>query len=183
MINNIIDSIRECQIQSGVGYSFSRNSGGTTLSIKTQTKQPSQNVAVCPFTPTAVAVTGGFDVSFSIGTVNQVLPSNIFDNPTVAGVTTSGRTYFYIKCNTDGKMITGAVIEYDTSVRTEPETTVDVAPPEFNILIATMSTYGEIESTIPCSNISAKIYPTIQEDNDTFVAGGRNYKQYYNWYM
>ena len=35
MINNIIDSIRECQIQSGVGYSFSRNSGGTTLSIKT----------------------------------------------------------------------------------------------------------------------------------------------------
>jgi len=181
LLNNIIDSIRECQIQSGVGYSFSRTAGGTTLSISTNKPQPPAEAQVCPFTPTAVATEGTFNISFSAGTVNQLIPSNMFDNPVISGVTTSARTYFYVKCTTDGKVVTSAVIEEDTTPRTPVENTPDVAPSEFNILIATMSTYGIIESTIPCQNLSAKVYPNIQEDKPDFAAGERNFIQYYNW--
>ena len=177
MMNNIIDSIRECQLQSVVGGIFKRGVGGTTITLKAGQQQGEQ--ALCPFTPTATAVTSGYQVSFSAGTVNGLLPSNMFSPLT--GVTTSARNYFYIKCTSDGKSLSTAILEKDTSIRTPPASTIDVAPTTLNILIATMATSGQISSTIPCSNVSAKIIPTIQEDNSSFVVGERNFKQYYNW--
>ena len=180
LLNNIIDSIRECQIQPGTGYSFSRTAGGTVLSIAQaqKAKAPAAGT-ICPFTPTAEAVTGGFDVSFSIGTVNGILPTNIFDK--IEGVTTSARTYFYVNCDTDGKLVTECRIEDDTQIRTPQEVTPDAAPDVLDILIATMSTAGVISKTIPCSNISIRILTNIQEDNVAYVAGERNFTQYYNW--
>ena len=176
MMNNIIDSIRECQVQSVVGGIFRRGIGGTTITIK----QPRpQDGGTCPFTPTATVATSGYDVSFSAGTVNGLLPSNMFSPLT--GVTTSARNYFYVKCTSDGKSLSTAIIEKDTSIRTPPASTIDTAPTTLDILIATMATSGEIVSAIPCGNVSAKIVPTIQEDNSSFVVGERNFKQYYNW--
>ena len=178
MINNIIDSIRECQVQSVVGGIFKRGVGGTTITVKAGRQQGGEST-ICPFTPTATAVTGGFDVSFSIGTVNGFLPSNMFAK--ITGVTTSARTYFYINALSDGKAITSATIEKDTSLRTPLPPLKDVAPAEVNILIATMATSGAVESTIACSNINARIVPSIQEDNVSYVTGERNLSQYYNW--
>ena len=177
MMNNIIDSIRECQVQSVVGGIFKRGVGGTTITVKAGRQQGEQ--ALCPFDPTATAVTSGYEVSFSAGTVNGLLPSNMFSPLT--GVTTSGRNYFYIKCTSDGKSLSTAIIEKDTAIRTPPASTIDSAPTTLNILIATMATSGEIIKTIPCQNPSASIVPTIQEDNSSFVVGERNFKQYYNW--
>jgi hypothetical protein len=177
MMNNIIDSIRECQLQSIVGGVFKRGVGGTTITVKAGRQQEEQ--VVCPFTPTATAVSGGYEVTFSTGTVNGLLPTNMFDKLT--GVTTSARTYFYINCNTDGKMITSCVIEKSQTIRVPQLDVPDVAPSELNILISTMSTAGIIETTIPCANISAKIYPTIQTDKEEFSAGQRNFIQFYNW--
>ena len=177
MINNIIDSIRECQLQSVVGGVFKRGVGGTTITVKAGRQQG--EATICPFTATAQAVSGGFTVSFSLGTVNGILPSNIFSKLT--GVTTAQRNYFYIKCTSDGKAITAAEIEKDTTLRTPPEPLIDVAPTEVSILIATMATSGFIESTIPCANLNARIIPSIQEDNELYVVGERNVSQYYNW--
>ena len=177
LINNIIDSVRECQLQSVVGGFFRRGPGGTTITVP-----PSRGGAsaqVCPFTATATAVTGGFDVSFSIGTVNGFLPSNMFAK--ITGVTTSARTYFYIKAASDGKAITSAIIEKDTTLRTPLPPLKDVAPAEINILIATMATSGLVQSTISCANLSARIVPSIQEDNVSYITGQRNLSQYYNW--
>lgn len=181
MINSIIDSIRECQLQSGVGYSFNRGAGGTTLTIK----QPRSAVAVatstaCAFDVTYTLVTASlYDVSFEVGLINGILPINIFD--VMTNVTTSNRTYYYLNCQTDGKLITECEIQRSTEIRTPSASTVDVAPDEFDIMIATVSTYGLIEKTIPCGNVIARISLNIQEDNTEFVVGERNYKQYYNW--
>jgi len=177
ILNNIIDGIRECQVQSVVGGYFRRGTGGTTITVapnKTQT-------ATCPFTLSISSVSGGggMEASFSIGTVNGILPSNMFDK--IAGVTTAQRNYFYIKATSDGKAVTTAVIELSTTIRTPPTPIKDTAPTEVNILIATMATSGLIESTIPCDNVNAKIVPSIQEDNTSYVSGKRNFSQYYNW--
>jgi hypothetical protein len=176
MINNIIDNIRECQLQSVVGGLFRRGAGGTTITVR----QQQQEQTLCPFTPIATAISsGGYKVSFSAGTVNGILPTNMFSP--IVGVTTSSVNYFYLKCGSDGKLLTTAVIEKDTTIRTPQASNIDTAPTEFNILIAYMTTAGKAFTTIACDNLTARIYPTIQQDNVTYVAGERNFKQYYSW--
>ena len=180
MINGIVDSIRECQVNSVVGGTFKRSAGGTTISIKAPPKTVgSVSQTICPFDPQVATTTSGYEVSFSAGTVNGILPTNIFSPLT--GITTSGKTYFYIKCVSDGKLLTSAVIEKDTSIRTPQAANADTAPTLINILIGYMTTAGSVVKTIPCSNITARVFPTIQEDNVSYVAGQRNFKQYYNW--
>ena len=178
MINNIIDSIRECQLQSVVGGSFQRGTGGTTLTIKSP-RQSGGASSPCPFDVYLTAVSGGYDVTFQVGTINGLLPTNMFTK--ITGVTTGARNYFYIKATSDGKTITSAVIEKDTTIRTPPTPLKDVAPAEVNILIATMATSGLVESTIACGNLNARIVPSVQEDNASYVTGERNLSQYYNW--
>jgi hypothetical protein len=180
MINGIVDSIRESQLNSVVGGTFKRSAGGTTISINAPPKTTGALApTICPFDPQVIATTAGYEVSFSAGTINGILPTNIFSPLT--GITTAGKTYFYIKCQTDGKLLTTALIEKDTSVRTPQASNVDTAPTEINVLIGYMTTAGVAVKTIPCSNITARVLPSIQEDNVTYVAGERNFKQYYNW--
>jgi hypothetical protein len=179
MMNNIIDSIRECQIQSVVGGVFRRGVGGTTITIASGRGGGGAVAQTCPFDITVTPVTSGYNVSFLAGTVNGLLPTNMFEPFT--NVTTASVNYFYIKCTSDGKLITSTVIEKDTSVRTPQASNIDTAPSLLNILIGYMTTAGQAFKTIPCNNITAKIYPTIQEDNVTYVGGERNFKQYYNW--
>ena len=181
MINGIVDSIRESQVNSVVGGTFKRSAGGTTISISAPPKTTSAvaPATVCPFDPQVSIASAGYEVSFSAGTINGILPTNIFSPLT--GVSTSGITYFYIKATSDGKLLTTAVIEKSTSVRTPQASNVDTAPTTLNVLIGYMSTAGVAVKTIPCSNITARIFPTIQEDNTAFVAGKRNFRQYYNW--
>ena len=178
MMNNIIDSIRECQLQSVVGGYFRRGQGGTTLTIQSQ-RQQGGGAEVCPFTPIATATTSGYEVAFQMGTINGILPTNMF-SPLV-GVTTAEVNYFYLRCESDGKLLTSAVIENDTSVRTPQASNIDTAPAELNVLIGYMTTAGVTTRAIACSNLTARIFPTIQVDNVSYVAGERNFKQYYSW--
>lgn len=177
LINNIIDSIRECQIQSGVGYSFSRNSGGTTLSIKSSI---SGNVAVteqCPFDVTTELATSGMNVSLALGTVNGLMPSNNFDK---ISASTSGKKYVVINCESNGKNVTTASWDIQNSIPVPPLATIDVAPSSFSVLVAVISG-TTVYKTIPCSNIAPRVAPSIQEDRAEYVAGERNYNQYYQW--
>ena len=176
MMNNIIDSIRECQVQSVVGGIFKRGVGGTTITVKAGRQK---GETFCPFTPIARAVTSGYEVTFQAGTINGVLPTNMLQKLT--GVTTASDTYYYLKCTTDGKVITDTVIEKDTVLRTPPQPTPDTAPTEFNIMLGYTTTAGITERTISCGHLQARIAPSVQEDADEYVAGQRNYTQYYNW--
>ncbi|NBX71910.1 hypothetical protein EBQ91_03240 [bacterium] len=177
MMNNIIDSIRECQLQSVVGGVFKRGVGGTTITVKAG--RPQGEATLCPFTPIASAVTSGYEVTFQAGTINGVLPSNMLGKLT--NVTTSSNNYFYLKCTTDGKVIISSVLEKDTTLRTPVQPTADTAPTEFNIMVGYMTTAGITERTISCGHLQARIAPSLQEDADEYVAGERNYTQFYNW--
>lgn len=180
MINGIVDAIREAQLSSVVGGTFKRSSGGTTISINTPQKTVGAAPAIlCPFTPIATAVTSGYEVTFQAGTINGVLPSNMLGKLT--GVTTAAINYFYLECTTDGKVITSSVIEKDTNLRTPAQPTADTAPTTFNIMIGYMTTDGMTDIAISCGHLQARIAPSIQEDANTYVAGQRNYTQFYNW--
>lgn len=177
MINNIIDSIRECQINSGVGYSFNRGAGGTTLTIKPPPKGSSVASSPCPFDVVAIAVTSGIDVYLSLGTVNGIMPSNNFDK---INTSTSGKKYVVINCESNGKNVTSASWVIQNDIPVPPLATIDVAPTTFGVLVAAISG-SDVYKTIPCSNVIARVAPSIQEDRNTYVAGQRNYNQYYQW--
>lgn len=178
-LNAMIDALNECRLTAVVGGQFSRGNGGTTITIqKARGGTPAQGV-ICPFDITLSPVTGGFIASFSAGTINGVLPTNIFTPLT--NITTSANTYYYLKNTTDGKVITNCVLEKDTSLRTPAQPTADTAPTEFNIMIGYTTTAGVTEKTITCAHLQARIAPSIQEDADSYTAGERNYTQFYNW--
>ena len=181
MINGIVDSIRESQVNSVVGGTFKRSAGGTTISISAPPKTTSAvaPATLCPFTPKATAVSSGYEVTFQAGTINGVFPSNMLG--TLTGVTTSSNNYFYLKCTTDGKVITSCVLEKDTSLRTPDQPTADTAPTVFNIMVGYMTTAGITDIVISCGHLQARIAPSLQEDANTYVAGQRNYTQFYNW--
>lgn len=177
LINNIIDGIQECRLQSVVGGYFRRGQGGTTVTIQPSRQQ--EGGEICPFEPLLQAVTNGFEVTFQAGTINGVLPTNMLEKLT--GVTTASNTYYYLKCTTDGKVVLSSVLEKDTTLRTPVQPTADTAPTEFNIMIGYTTTAGITERTISCGHLQARIAPSIQEDANEYVAGERNYTQFYNW--
>jgi hypothetical protein len=184
LFNNIIDAIRECQINSVVGSggtiaTFKRGPGGTTVSINSKRTGINANASFCPFDIITTVVTSGYDVTFRAGTINGVLPTNMLDKLT--GVTTASNTYYYLKCTTDGKVIISSLLEKDTSLRTPAQPTADTAPTEFNIMLGYTTTAGLTEKTISCGHLQARIAPSLQEDANDYVAGERNYTQFYNW--
>jgi hypothetical protein len=179
MVNGIVDAIREAQVSSVVGGTFKRSSGGTTISINTPPRTSAVAQNVCPFDIITTVVTSGYEVTFRAGTINGVLPTNMLGKLT--GVTTASNTYYYLKCTTDGKVITSSVIEKDTTLRTPAQPTADTAPTEFNIMLGYTTTAGITERTISCGHLQARIAPSLQEDANTYVAGERNYTQFYNW--
>lgn len=183
LFNNIIDAIRECQINSVVGSggtvaTFKRGPGGTTVSINSK-RTGISSASFCPFDIITTVVTSGYEVTFRAGTINGVLPTNMLDKLT--GVTTASNTYYYLKCTTDGKVITSSLLEKDTSLRTPAQPTADTAPTEFNIMLGYTTTAGITEKTISCGHLQARIAPSLQEDANDYVAGERNYTQFYNW--
>ena len=179
MMNNIIDSIRECQLQSVVGGVFKRGVGGTTITLDSRQAQASTVSNICPFQPIATATSTGYNITFQAGTINGVFPENMLS--AITGVTTGSNNYFYLKCTTDGKVITSSVLEKDTTLRTPVQPTADTAPTEFNVMIGYMTTAGITERTISCGHLQARIAPSLQQDATVYVAGKRNYTQFYNW--
>jgi len=178
LLNNIIESIRECQIQSGTGYSFSRTAGGTVLSISQAQKQKAVTTGqACPFDVSVSVTASGQDVGLALGTINGLMPSNNFDK---INTSTSGKKYVVINCESNGKNVVSASWAIQNDIPVPPLATIDVAPTTFGVLVAAISG-SDVYKTIPCSNITARVGPSIQEDRNTYVAGQRNYNQYYQW--
>jgi hypothetical protein len=77
MINNIIDNIRECQLQSVVGGLFRRGAGGTTITVN-----PSSGgglVLTYPFEYYSGGTATAPWFGLRAGTVNGILPTNWFE--------------------------------------------------------------------------------------------------------
>jgi hypothetical protein len=185
LFNNMIDAIRECQLNSVVGSggtvaTFKRGPGGTTISINSQGQQvQSSQSQVCPFDMTTSVTNDQFFVNVGYGLINGILVNNT--NTNLSCVTSSTR-YVCVGCDTNGKSIVCAGITIESSVPEPPEATADAAPENFKIVIGVV-TNGVPYKTIACGNLTARVSTSIQEDLNTYAAGQRNYTQYYQWVM
>jgi hypothetical protein len=181
LFNNLIDSIRECQINSVVGSNgligtFKRGVGGTTISVGKSTPELFQGG--CPFDIRVQSIADSkTNFNVRIGTINGLVPSNIEQLFEVSNI---GYQYVFITCQTNGKNVVSAGIQVSSTPPTPVESTAEIAPESFKVLIAAVSG-GSIYKSIPCGNITARVSPSIQEELPTYQVGKRNFKQYYNW--
>jgi hypothetical protein len=176
-VNSIIDSIKESQINAFVGGSFKRGTDGTTLTISPATKTASQASQICPFDVTTALTAFGQDVSLALGTINGLMPVN---NRESINTSTNGVKYVVINCESNGKNVTSASWAIQNNIPVPALATIDVAPTTFGVLVGVISG-STAYKTIPCSNIVAKVSASIQTDREEYVAGQRNYNQYYQW--
>lgn len=179
-LNRLREAVDQCRLQPGPGYTVSRSRGGTTLQILPRPGGGGGTTAAeeaCPFQLTSAATTAGLNVTVGPGTINGVIPGGILS---ALSVPTSAIRYICIDCDTDGKAVTSAGIAVKTSPPAPPAETAETAPTAFSFILAVV-TNGTVYRTIPCNNITVPILPTLSVDKETYVAGLRNFTQYYNW--
>jgi len=182
MINNIIDSIRECQINAFVGGSFSRNAGGTTLSIKQQASQVVDASLALPFE----FYSGGTSVSpwcgLRAGTINGVIPTNWSTTFALPQATTAGYVkYINLNCNTDGKQVTQVEIALENNPPLPPSNYPSVAPVTFSIC-SHLIYNGTSYRLIGPSPIVAMTREAIKVEKDTTLTFGEYpFIIYYTW--
>lgn len=178
LLNNIIDSIRECQLQSGTGYSFNRSAGGTTLSIKPSKQGVASTQAVGPWdlmtsTPTSGT---GLDITVKAGTLNGILPSNWDEKFNVA---TTGLFYAKAVITTDGKNINSVQIAIDSSAPIVQEAQLFGIESTIEHLFGIIGD-GETQRTISVGHIEMYTYMWLLATADSpVVAGESPYKIYY----
>ena len=146
MFNNIIDSIRECQLQSVVGGVFRRGVGGTAITMQSRSAVVAEDNF--PFKISFPAPTG---CKFQAGVVNGLLPSNYDETLELPAVTPSYIRYIVVKGTTDGKTISTAELAVETEAPIG-STAINAAPPTYSCLIYVIAS-GKPYRTIGKSSI------------------------------
>jgi hypothetical protein len=157
--NKLVDEIRALVICDSPDYRINKNTGGTKLNIifPPQAQSTGGSTESCPFDMTVRTVSGSLFVSFSPGTVNSILPSNIFSGLT--GSYTSGSTqYVYNSNTTDGKTITSTTLTLSSDAPTQQTATMWTAPSAFTYLVGVVVDKTPYK-TISCGNLN--FAPTI----------------------
>jgi hypothetical protein len=175
LINNIIDSVRECQLQSVVGGFFKRGPGGTTITVPpskggASSKGPWDIIATAPTSGT------GVDLTVIAGTLNGILPSNYDQEFNVA---TSGLFYAKAVISTDGKNISSVSIAIDGTSPATQEAQEFAIESSIEYLFGVIAD-GSPHRVIAEGHIEAYTYMWLLATADAPVLAGESpYKIYY----
>jgi len=170
MMNNIIDSIRECQLQSIVGGAFRRGVGGTTLTVT----KSSQKTITYPFE----YYTSGTGFGLRAGTINGILPTNI---ASTFGLTLNTELFVNLECESDGKTVQSAEIVAEASPPSPVTATPEIAPANFKLNIYYISPAWVPFRTIGTSSIAATTQEVIREPITGVAFGEMPYRPWYTW--
>ena len=185
MINNIIDSIRECQLNSGVGYSFNRGAGGTTLTIKAQPRGAAATAEICPFDVSTSLSASQLLIKVDVGTVNGIYATNYADclsfESTQISTTPSGSTNVVVDVTTDGKQVTAFVLAKEDSLSAMQPTT-PLAPTSFKWPIAHIKA-GVVYKTIGCGSLQAVVKENVRVAKTPATPDDNAYDIYYYWVL
>lgn len=119
----------------------------------------------------------GSEVRIWPGTVNSVVPDNVFDTFTY---TPGTDRYVYVQINTDGKAISSAVVFFSSTAPSMFPATQNVAPPEFHVPIAVISD-GNVFQIWPGGNMTATATVSLIEDIASPTPGQQSTIKWYNW--
>jgi hypothetical protein len=179
MINNLIDNIRECQLQSVVGGLFRRGPGGTTITVE---PSAGSNLSLTyPFEYYSGGPVTAPWFGLRAGTVNGILPTNWTTTFALPVSTTAGYTrYIDLKCDTDGYAVNEVTIQLNTTPASPMTATSESAPPTFKINTHVVIN-GEAYRTIGASSILAVVQESIRVDRTYVEYGVKPWDQYYIW--
>lgn len=176
--NLLVDAIQSHSLRPGPNYRLTQTVGGVTI----LPKGSSSGGTSCPFTvsiaPNAASPTTDIDVTITPGTLNQLLPTNIYDTFTIAKMGT-----FHVKlvASTDGEKVTSGAIEVDSTAAAATSPTPYSLPTTFDVTLAvikdaasyrvigcgSVSLFGRMQYTVEKSPAAGPGLPTVTE--------------YYNW--
>lgn len=179
LINNIIDGIQECRLQSVVGGYFRRGQGGTTVTVL-----PSRGGGEglnYPFEYYSGGTATAPWFGLRAGTVNGILPTNWTTTFALPVATTAGYTrYVDLNCSGDGSSINQVEIQLNTTPPAAMTATYETAPSEFKINTHTVVN-GVPYRTIGASSILAVVQESIRVDRQQVEYGVKPWDQYYIW--
>jgi len=179
MINNIIDNIRECQLQSVVGGVFRRGVGGTTITVEPSTAGGLSLTYPFEYYSGGTATAPWFGLR--AGTVNGVLPTNWTTTFALPVVTTAGYTrYVDLQCSGDGASVNSVEIQLNSTPPPPMTATYESAPSSFKINTHTVVN-GIAYRTIGASSILAVVQESIRVDRANVEYGVKPWDQYYIW--
>jgi hypothetical protein len=146
--NALVDHVLSNSINKGLGYTLVRTKTGTVIKAKPGGATGSS----CPF-DVSLATTetpGTLSATLRPGSVNELLPTNIFD-----GFDVSSTGLFFVKLlvTSDGEKITSSEVEIDGD-EPEPQTPTPFAlPSSLELLVAVIEDGTEFR-TMSCGSVT-----------------------------
>jgi hypothetical protein len=182
MVNNIIDNIRECQLQSVVGGLFRRGPGGTTITVQGGAGSGNALVLSYPFEYYSGGTVSAPWFGLRAGTVNGILPTNWTTTFSLPVVTTAGYTkYVDLLCASDGKVINEVTIQLNSTPPAPIVAMQESAPVSFK-LNTHVVVNGLAYRTIGSSSILAVVQESIRVDKVSDIPYGvKPWYQFYTW--
>lgn len=134
--------------------------------------------AGCPFD---ARVGGAFQFT-QAGTINGVLPSNMFSSGVMfsTAMPTSDFKWVYLACTASDNEITAATIATSTTTPDPPGVGEGTAPASFKVPLWLL-TQGAGHKLIGCEALFATPYVVITSDRDPPVCGGDSLVRHYSW--
>lgn len=169
----IEDNFREVALQPGVGYTLKNSPGGSSIVVTPPI--PQKNLQ--PFDVMLGSDGGAPSATIVPGTVNGILPSNMFDTFDLDATST---WYFKAGATTDGTQVTAVEIYVDNS---PPDVQVPVPqalPASFDKLFA-MSVAGKVFRMIPDGSITVAAQPLFTADRTSWAPGKPMTQTWYSW--
>lgn len=183
LLNNIIDSIRECQLQSGAGYSFSRSGGGTTLSISIPKAGQPAVAEACPFDVSTIVSGSELKIKVNVGTLNALVATNYADcllfDSTPLSTSITGSTNVVLDITTDGQQVTSFELGLENTISAVTPST-PLAPTSFKWPVAHIKN-GIAYKTIGCGNLIALVRENVRLSKSPATPSDNAYDIYYYW--
>lgn len=186
--NEIIDLIQPYLPMPGAGTPLTRYPGGTLLpagqggTSSPAINTPFQIFATKNLTGMPPTWDGTYNVTLWPGSVNQLLPTNIFAK---INQTITSTQYVVLTCLSDGYVVTSSTWSLMSSQPTTPDATADIPPSIFYITLGVIF-YNSTPNTISIFQIwfdNPSCTPFIWTTTSRTGAGPYElaYVNYYNW--
>lgn len=157
----------------GPGYSIIKNKNSNFVAKRGRGHFPWEisvvNVSLDPLVP-------DYRVKVRPGTMNSLIPSNMFDNFSIA---TTGTYYVSLECATDGSSVTGAAISVGITAPLPIDEDIGAAPDAFSILLGVvvdLSKYQLVDYVLFAIPVR-----TLYSLTDTPTPGEPYYDLHYTW--
>jgi len=178
LFNNMIDAIRECQLQSVVGGTFKRTISGTTIAIQQQQASSSSISLTYPYQIYfGGSGTAGY-FGIRAGTINGIIQDNTSETFSIA---LGDIAYVNLECTSDGKQIQSATIKKESFPPLPVATTPEVAPASFTLNLYYIDIDLKAYRTIGTSPIMAISQEMIKESITGVQFGELPYRSWYSW--